>query len=46
MSMDRFAFETDESGARVIVTITGDLDLAAADKLWAELDGRMGARRL
>jgi anti-anti-sigma factor len=37
--MDRFAVSTGESGdGRFVVTVRGELDLAAAEHLWKELE--------
>lgn len=37
--MDRFAVSAGESGeGRHVVTVRGELDLAAADRLWKELE--------
>jgi anti-anti-sigma factor len=41
MPMDRFAFEVAGDGGRVVVAVSGDLDLASADRLWEELDRRI-----
>ena len=41
--MERFSVQTIETGDRVLVTVAGEVDLAAADGLRAELERRLPA---
>jgi anti-anti-sigma factor len=38
MPVEGFSIETDGTDGRVVVTLAGDIDLAAADSLWEVLD--------
>lgn len=45
--MEGFTITTADAGEnRVVVALTGELDLATADTLWAELEGRIAQNKV
>jgi anti-anti-sigma factor len=43
--VERFSIRTIDTGPRSLITAAGEIDLAVADRLWAELDPQITAGR-